>query len=120
MNREQVYNDFWNSFDLPAYDETTVPTKKQPPYITYEYAADSIDQPLQLSASIWYRDKSWEAISEKAEEIVETISGGGVVLTCDRGAIWIKRGTPTIRRMADEDNTIRRIIINVEIEHFSK
>ena len=35
----------------------------------------------------------------------------------DNGAFWIRKGNPWAQRLADEnDDSIRRIVLNVEIE----
>ena len=118
MDAVRAYQAFWSGFDIPAYDENTVPKSVKMPYITYESAEDYLGESLSLSASIWYRDYSWLAISAKMQEIADRISRGGKMLRTDDGAIWIRRSTPWGRRMDDpEDDAIRRIILNVEVEY---
>lgn len=118
MDAVKAYQAFWSGFDIPAYDENTVPESAKMPYITYESAEDYLGDSLSLSASIWYREYSWLAISAKMQEIADVISRGGITLPINEGAIWIKRGTPWGRRMDDpEDDAIRRIILNVEVEY---
>ena len=50
MNNLQALHKFWSGFDLPAYDETTVPVQASTPYITYEVAEDFFGSPRQLAA----------------------------------------------------------------------
>ena len=119
MDRAQKYNEFWNSFGIPAYDESTVPLGSQMPYITYEYADSSFNSEVSLSCSIWYRSDSWSDITMKSEEIRRAISSGKT-LVHDDGLIWIKPGNPFIRRMSDSDDSIRRIIVNITMEGVNK
>ena len=123
QNRAAAFHAFWNSFTIPAYEESTVPNYNGGtaalPYITYNAVDGDIDHPMQLTASIWYRDASWEAIENKAAEIREAIGYGGKVVPCLGGAMWIKRGDPFGQRMAEpSDAGIRRIVLTVEVDYF--
>lgn len=116
MNKEQAIQQFWGSFGIGAYDENTVPDDAQLPYITYSVSIGELDKPVAVSASIWYRSKSWADISEKANDIERYIGYGGRLIYHDRGTIWVKRGIPFAQRMSDEDDSIRRIYLNIEME----
>ena len=119
MDKLQALNKFWNSFGIPAYDQFTVPDNAEQPYITYETAYDDFNHPVALTASIWYRDFSWAAITAKEQEITEAVSRGGVTILYDDGAFWLVKGTPWAQRMDDpEDDIIRRIVFNYSIEFF--
>lgn len=112
----EVLFDFWSSFDLPAYDETSVPAKTPLPYITYETADDAFGNEIALTASVWYRDTSWATITRKANTIKAAIGRGGRMLRTENGALWLKRGTPFAQRMSDTDDSVRRIVINYTVE----
>ena len=117
MNSAQRLYSFWSSFSLPAYDETSVPSGSGLPYITYETRDGEFGTEVALTASLWYRSSSWEGITQKANEIKQTIGRGGVVLRTDDGALWIKKGSPFAQRMADSsDDGIRRIVLNISAE----
>ena len=117
-----IYN-FWSSFGLRAFDEDAVPTgddAPEYPYITYELITDSLDNPVAMTASLWYRGSSWTAPNAKAEEIGAYIGRGGIILSCDGGGIWINRGTPFAQSMRDDnDDLIRRKIINIQAEYLT-
>lgn len=119
MDKMQSLNAFWSSFGLVAYDEATVPEEAQLPYITYTAADDDFGYSVSLTASIWYRSYFWDDITKKAEEISKRITRGGVMVPYDGGAMLIRKGSPFAQRVRDEDDTIRRIYINVEIEFLS-
>lgn len=120
MDSLQALQAFWSSFGLKAYDENTVPddamTLNGGKYLTYSAATGYFDALVTLSASLWYKSASWAEISQKAAEIGEAIGYGGRLIPFDGGHIWIQRGTPFSQRMSDEDDTIRRIYINLSSE----
>ena len=117
MTKAAAIYQFWNSFGLTAYEENTVPDDAKFPYITYQLVTDSFDREVPVTASLWYRSESWTAINAKTEEISQKISRGGKIISCDGGAIWIKRGQPFAQNMGDEsDNLIKRKYLNITAE----
>jgi hypothetical protein len=120
MDKTQAINQFWNSFTWKAYDETDVPTTLTMPYITYGVSLDGFNHPVAMSASLWNRSTSWKDITLKADEIESTIGLGGAKVNYDGGQVWIKKGSPFAQHMADPDATIRRIVLNIEIEYIGE
>lgn len=117
MTKAAAIYQFWNSFGLTAYEENTVPTDADFPYITYQLVTDSFGREISLAASLWYRSESWTDINAKTEEISQKISRGGKIIPCDGGAIWLKRGQPFAQNMGDEsDNLIKRKYLNITAE----
>ena len=117
MTKAAAIYQFWSSFGLTAYEENTVPDDAAFPYITYQLVTDSFDREIPLSASLWYRSESWTGINAKTEEISQKISRGGKIISCDGGAIWLKRGQPFAQNMVDEsDNLIKRKYLNITAE----
>ena len=119
MTAIQTLDAFWSSFGIPAYDENTVPDSAPLPRLTYNVVYSNFDEPVAANASIWYYSYSWKEITEKADEINTAIGLGGRIINCDGGKIWIKRGIPFAQRMSDENDAIRRIYINIELEYFT-
>ena len=124
MTKAAAIYEFWAGFGLPAFEEYSVLSVIDVfvfPYITYQLITDSFGADVAMTASLWYRDSSWVNANAKADEISEAIGYGGDVIFCDGGSIWIKRGKPFAQRMGDaSDQMIKRIIINVEAEYFSR
>ena len=117
MTKAAAIYQFWNSFGLTAYEENTVSDDAKFPYITYQLVTDSFDREIPLTASIWYRSESWTSINAKTEEISQKISRGGKIISCDGGAIWLKRGQPFAQNMGDEsDDLIKRKYLNITAE----
>ena len=121
MDKMQALHNFWSSFELPAYDENTVPADAGYPRITYEAASDSLDTVVILSASLWYWSLSWEDITLKADEIAEYIENiYPPAIKIDTGRMFIKRGTPFAQRMSDPDGNLRRILLTINVEFFTE
>lgn len=117
MNKIQALHSFWSGFGLMAYDATSVPDEVQLPYITYEVSSGDFGMQLAQTANLWYRSASWAEITQKEMQIADFIGRGGVLVSYDDGAFWIRKGTPWSQRLSDEtDDTVRRIVLNVETE----
>ena len=123
MTKAEAIYKFFSSFELLAYDETSVPTGDEAPtfpYLTYEYVEDDFDNELTTSLSLWYRSSSWSEINAKTEQISRYIGRGGRIVPCEGGGIWIKRGSPFAQSMGDDsDNMIRRKYINLTVEYIT-
>lgn len=117
MNKAQAIDSFWKSFGIPAYEVTTVNDENTGDfYITYEVVTDSLDRAVPMSASIWKKNtSSWEAVSLKAEEISDALVKVKAI-PLDTGFMYITRGQPFAQRVADEDDSTRRIYINIMAE----
>ena len=121
MDSAQALHNFWSGFGWKAYDTSTVPSAElnpEMPRITYDVVMSEFLDTVYPSASLWDRGYSWENITRKAMEIYEYIGLGGRVIKFDGGYIWIRRGSPFSQRMSDEDDSIRRIYLNIEAEYF--
>ena len=123
MDKNQTIHAFWSSFGLKAYEENAVPTGRDAPpfpYITYTAPTDSFGYDVLITASVWYRDSSWQDVVRKVQEISETVGYGGVVVGFDGGRIWLRRGHPFSNRMGDpSDDQIKRINLNLDAEFIS-
>ena len=122
MDKFQALHQFWSSFSWKAYDQNTVPSEDlQPemPRITYEAGTAGFEDIANLTASLWDKSYSWASVSAKAEEIFAYIGLGGAKVNFDGGQIWITRGSPFAQRMSDEDDSIRRIVLQVQVEYLT-
>ena len=119
MTKAAAIFNFWNTF-LTAYEENSVPTDAEFPYITYQLIEDSFDNEVALTASLWYRSTSWVNINKMTDLIGNYIGHGGIFIDCDGGKIWLKRGTPFAQNMGDEsDDLIKRKYLNITAEYFT-
>ena len=119
MNKEQTLQAFFSSFGWTAYDENSVPEDAVLPYITYEVQTANIGTPVYLSANLWDRSTSWRTVTEKGIDIAKELSFGGKTVKYDDGLLFITMGAPFTQRIADDDDTIRRLMLNFAVEFMS-
>ena len=110
--------DFFSSFGLDAYVETNVPVGATFPYLTYTNVSSAFgDGDVNITVNLWYYTDSEAIPNAKAEEISKAIGLGGRLIKCDDGLIWVKRGTPFIQSLNDDNlPLIKRRYINVSAE----
>jgi hypothetical protein len=120
MDKEQALHSFFSMFNVPAYDVSIVPDDAPLPRITYEVATDNFDHKTAETFSIWDRSTSWKSVTDILHEIERAIGYGGVTIPYTQGLLWITRGVPFANRLVDEDDTIRRIVVNLELEFISE
>lgn len=107
---------FLNSFGIPVYPTTSVPDNAEMPYMTYDLALGSWgDGELDLAVNVWYRTESEAAPNAKVTEISKALFGGRQ-LACDGGSVWIKKGEPWCQAVEDEDNSVKRRMVNLVVE----
>ena len=125
MNKTQTLHTFWSGFDIPAYDENSVPTADERiklhgsafPYLTYESSMDDFGNPIAQTANLWYRSSGWTDVSLKEQQISDFITRGGRMVAYDDGAMWIQKASPWAQRLEEpEDDMIRRIVLNITVE----
>lgn len=117
MTAEQAIHAFWSSFGITAYDENSVHDDAQLPYITYSLSVDTFNNTVLNTINIWYRSMSWINVTEKAKEIINTITDGGISIPTDNGIIRMNLGNPIYNRMGEENKNIKRIRMNIETEY---
>lgn len=115
MNKDQAIHEFWSGFGLPAYDQFSIRDDAKYPYISYDVYTGALDDRLILTGSLWYRSSSWEAVSLKKQQI-ENALYSMLPIKIDNGYLWLSLGSPFAQRMGDDDDMIKRYILNVSAE----
>lgn len=111
MTKRQAIHAFFSRFGK-FYEVSAAPTGENAPafpYGTYEGVSDSFNSVVPMAVQWWDRSPSWEAADAKAEEIAEAVSRGGVLVHCDRGAIWIMPASPFVRDMGDDSDAMLKV-----------
>ncbi len=112
----------WFSQFMTAYPETSVPEDAQFPWLTYEFVSGALDSgEIGITVNLWYYSEQEAEPNAKAQEIADEIGMGGVIIPCDGGAIWIKRGTPWCQNIRDDsDGNIKRRYLNITLEYLTE
>lgn len=119
MTPEAAIYGFLNGFSIPAYASASVPDQAQFPYITYDLVLGEWGQPeVNMPVNVWYRTESEAQPNAKVREIGERIGMGGVLLHCNGGVLWVKKGSPWAQAVTveGEDEKVKRRYININIE----
>lgn len=121
MTKEATLKRFFSGFGITAYPSTAVPKDVVFPYLTYEVITSAWGgEPVGLTVNLWYFTTDEAKPNAKARELSEAIGLGGVLLKCDEGYIWLKRGSPWCQSLTDEtDSNIKRRYINVTAEYMT-
>ena len=115
----QAIHSFWSGFNIPAYDENSVPDDSVMPYITYTAAVGEFESVVQLTASVWYNSTSWAEISQKVDEIAQSVEQY-LMIPIGGGYVYLGKGSPFAQRMPDEDDRVKRVYIVMQAEFFSR
>lgn len=120
MTKGAAVHGFFNSF-LTFYPSASVPEDVVFPYGTYDYVVSAMDGgEVSMTANLWYYTESEAIPNAKVQEISDAIGTGGVVLPCDGGRIWIKRGSPFAQSLPDDTAPgIKRRYLNLSIEYLT-
>ena len=106
---------------MTSYAASAVPDDATLPYLTYELITNAWDGgEVGLTVNMWFRTTSEKEPNAAADKLSKAIGFGGVLLHCDDGVIWLKRGSPWAQSLTDEtDKTIKRRYINVTAEYLT-
>ena len=111
---------FLSSFGVPAYPASAVPEQAEMPYLTYELPIGAWgDGDASMLVNLWCRTESEAEPNARAARLAERLGLGGVVLACDGGAMWLRRGSPFCQPVADTDPSVKRRYINIDIEYLT-
>lgn len=119
MTKTEALYKFFSSFGLKAFPSSAVPAKEKLPYLTYDAPIGSWgDMSTSCTVKLWYHTASESVPNNKADEIGKAIGIGGVVLKCDDGVIWVKKGSPWCVSLTDPADTSTKMRqLNLEIDY---
>lgn len=110
-----------SSFGIDAYPTNSVPVGAEMPYIVYTLTTGSLYNGEQnITANLWCRTSSESEINAVVSDIENTITSGGMVVACDGGAVWVKRGNPWCQSVNTEDTSLKCRYINFDVEYLTE
>ena len=120
MTKGAALQSFFDSI-MTSYAASAVPENATLPYLTYELITSAWNGgEVGLTVNMWFRTTSEKEPNAAVDKLSKSIGLGGVLLHCDDGVIWLKRGSPWAQSLTDEtDKTIKRRYINVTAEYLT-
>lgn len=126
MTKNKALYAWFNEF-MPFYRASSVPSAPENPegvtfpYGTYEYIDSAFDDgEVGLTINLWFRTESEAVPDEAAQDLSKRIGYSGVMIPCDEGYIWLKRGSPFCQSLTyAEDPAIKRRYINITAEYLT-
>lgn len=108
------------TFGLPVYSAQAVPTGADLPYMTYTPVSGAWgDGEQAVSVDVWRRTESEAKANADAEAIGAALGLGGVILPCDGGGLWVKRGSPFWQAADPGEAGVKRRYVNLSIENMT-
>lgn len=111
-----------NLFGIPAMPSSSVPYDQQFPYITYDLAiGEWLGGEVNMPVNVWYRTESEEQPNAKVRQLSEFFGNGGVIVPCEGGAIWFKKGSPWAQAVTieGENEGVKRRYVNINLEYLT-
>ena len=122
MTPEAAIYSFLSGFGIPAYASSSVPDEAAFPYITYDLVLGEWNNgEVNMPVNVWYRTESEAEPNAKVREIGDELGLGGKIVSCDGGALWLKKGSPWAQAVTidGEDEKVKRRYLNISIETFT-
>lgn len=126
MTKPEALHAFMSGFGWTAYPNqaTQGADGKDPafPYLVYEQNIGSIeDGPIPIVINLWDYSGTPQTVLDKAQDISDKISLGGIFIPCDGGAIHIQRGTPFSQAQTDQASQyIQGRYLQITAEYFTE
>lgn len=122
MTKSEAVQAFLERCGSPVYAAASVPDHAEFPYTTYEMQTAAFgDGEVPITVNAWFYTASEDIADAYCEQLSRLIGRGGVMLPCDDGAVWIKRGSPFAQRIKNTgEDMIKRRYINVSAEFFTE
>ena len=121
MTKEAAIHKFLSGFGLDASAATAEPKDAKLPCLTYELSTSAWgDGEAPITVNLWYYGGTEAEPNAKAQELSDAIRLGGVLLGCDGGSVWLKRGSPFCQNLSDaSDANVKRRYINLSAEYLT-
>lgn len=114
-----LYYQFWSQFTGVAYDSSRGADGLAMPYISYTGLDNDIFVYGLQQVIVWVQSgKSLEPLLNITDEIRKAIphTGKVLILPSGEGGIILRRGSPFMQPYPQEEDSIKAMYINVEVE----
>ncbi len=111
----KVLYSFFNSI-MPSFLQGNVPDNTQFPYLTYSFSYVSNLEETPIQIQIYSKSSSYRELNEKID-LIDNKIGDGIIIPCNDGTLWIKKGDPFVQIIEGEEKAIRQayLLLNINI-----
>ena len=89
-------------------------------YGTYTPTFDSFSgSPVSLTINLWAYTSKEKPLNDAANALAKAVGYGGKAVKCDGGYIWLRRGSPWVQNLYEDDDNIKRRYINMTAEYLT-
>lgn len=107
---------FLESLGYPVYLYNQIPKNAKMPYITIDYSSVSIGGSTVISGNMWDKSTNRNIVNFMADKLDELIGYGVKVNVGEYGSMILRKGSPFIQPMANDDTTIQNNYFNLELQ----
>lgn len=105
------------ALDLPCFAEGDVPAGQALPYATHRMQVGSFGDQGSVEVDVWCEPGRAAQADGYCSRLRSTIGHGGEIVSCDGGALWLRRGTPFAQPVPD--TRAERRYVNVDIDYLT-
>lgn len=120
MTKNKALYAWFNEF-MPFYRASSVPSDVLMPYGTYEYVESAFEEgEVSMTINLFFRTESEDIPDQKVSDLSKKFGQGRVLIPCDEGIIWLKKGSPWCQSVVYQDDpAIKRRLINITAEYLT-
>lgn len=107
--------EFFSSFGIPAYEESSIPDDAELPYITYSPAEPIWMETAAITATVWYKSTSLKELFEKVDEIKKAIGEGCGISVESGGCVWFYTDNPFAQMQSTDDDNVKAMYLLIGI-----
>ena len=109
---------FFSELGYPVFLTNQVQDNAKLPYITIDYTSNSLFETNLISGRIWDKSTSRKTVNSISDKLDEKVGYGIKVKVGDYGNMVVRKGSPFIQPIADDDPTIQVNYFNLEVQLF--
>lgn len=114
MKGAKALAEFFSGFDIPAYEENSVPDNAALPYITYQITVPDWRESASITACVWYSGTSFKEIFDKTDEISKYV-GEGRRIPVEGGSLQIFKDTPFSQVVSTSKDNVKCVYLIFQI-----
>lgn len=108
---------YLSSFNIPAYQQDSIPDDVPLPYITYPLKEPEWNQKTSFYFIVWYRSTGYGELLTKVDEILADI-GEGKKINLENGYLVLYPEPTLVQEYNDEDNKAKGMYVSMAMNSY--